>query len=68
MLVTPEVSGLLVPAEDDAALAAAISRVLNDPGLAARLAAGGRAAFEARHAEAPVVTLWRDGLRRMAAG
>jgi glycosyltransferase involved in cell wall biosynthesis len=68
MLVTPEVSGLLVPAEDDAALAAAISRVLDDPALAARLAAGGRAAFEARHAEAPVVTLWRDGLRRMAAG
>ncbi|MDP9400185.1 MAG: glycosyltransferase [Actinomycetota bacterium] len=37
------VSGLLTPPGDPAALAAALDRVLLEPGLAARLAAGGRA-------------------------
>lgn len=52
-------SGLLVPVGDDAALAAAIARVLDDPALAASLAAAGRAEFAARHAEAPVLAAWR---------
>jgi glycosyltransferase involved in cell wall biosynthesis len=40
-------SGLLVPADDPAALAGAIDRVLGDPVLRARLAAGGREAAAA---------------------
>lgn len=41
-LVEDDVNGLLVPPGDDAALAAAISRVLAEPGTAARLAAAAR--------------------------
>jgi phosphatidylinositol alpha-mannosyltransferase len=41
-VVRPDVDGLLVPARDPAALAAAVARVLDQPGLAGRLAAGGR--------------------------
>jgi glycosyltransferase involved in cell wall biosynthesis len=52
-------SGLLVPVGDDATLAAAVARVLDDPVLAASLAAAGRAEFTARHAEAPVLAAWR---------
>ena len=40
-------SARLVPAEDAAALAAALAEVLDDPALAARLGAGGRAVAEA---------------------
>jgi glycosyltransferase involved in cell wall biosynthesis len=46
-------SGLLVPPGDDAALAAAILRVLRDPALRARLAAGG--AERARAFAAPTI-------------
>jgi len=45
-LVRHGVSGLLAPPDDPAALGAAIARVLNEPGLARRLAAGARAAVE----------------------
>jgi len=41
-VVEHEVSGLLVPPGDAAALAAAMDRVLGDPAVAARLAAGAR--------------------------
>jgi 2-deoxystreptamine N-acetyl-D-glucosaminyltransferase/2-deoxystreptamine glucosyltransferase len=41
-VVRDGVGGLLVPADDAAALAAAIGRILADPALAARLAAGAR--------------------------
>lgn len=41
--VTPEVNGLLVPAADDTALAAAILRVLQDPDLRHRFGAASRA-------------------------
>jgi glycosyltransferase involved in cell wall biosynthesis len=41
-VVRDGVGGLLVPADDPAALAAAIGRILADPALAARLAAGAR--------------------------
>lgn len=40
--VTDEDTGLLVPPHDEAALAAAIVRILKDPALAARLGASGR--------------------------
>ena len=41
-LIDHDVNGLLVPPDDPAALAAAISRVLTEPGTAARLAAAAR--------------------------
>lgn len=41
-IVEDGVSGLLVPPGDDAALAGAIERILDDPGLASSLAAGAR--------------------------
>ncbi|WP_270939392.1 glycosyltransferase family 4 protein, partial [Falsiroseomonas oryzae] len=43
-VVTDGVNGLLVDGEDSDAIAAAVLRVLDDPALAARLAAGGLAA------------------------
>ncbi len=48
-------SGLLVPGDDHQALAAAIRRLSAAPALAARLAAGGRAAYETGHTEKAVV-------------
>jgi glycosyltransferase involved in cell wall biosynthesis len=40
------VSGLMVPKDDVDALANAMQRILSEPGLAAKLVAGGRAAYE----------------------
>jgi len=48
-------NGLLVPIDDESRLAAAIRQVLADRPLAARLAATGRAAYEASFTEAKVV-------------
>jgi glycosyltransferase involved in cell wall biosynthesis len=45
-LIRNEESGLLVPVEDVAALAAAIRRVIAEPELAGRLVEGGWAAFQ----------------------
>ncbi len=64
-LIVPGRDGLLVPREDPDALAAAVNAVLADPALAARLAQSGRARYEAGHAEAPVVALWRTALAAM---
>lgn len=44
--ITTEVTGLLVPPQDPSALASAIRRLLDDPELARRLAAAGRAQVE----------------------
>ena len=41
-------TGLLVPERDPAALAAALTRLLDDPGLAAQVSAAGRALVEER--------------------
>ena len=49
------VSGLLVPKDDVDALAMAMSRVIDEPGLAAKLVAGGRAAYEAQFTRAAFV-------------
>ncbi len=46
-LVTDGVEGLLVPPGDADALAAALTRALAEPGLAARLGSAGRARFDA---------------------
>ncbi|MDO9708202.1 glycosyltransferase [Paracraurococcus lichenis] len=62
-LIRDGVTGLLVPKEDPAALAAAIGGLLADPARRARLAAAGRAEFERAHAEAPVLARWREFLR-----
>jgi starch synthase len=45
-LVEDGVTGYLVPRRDTAALAAALERVLADPGLAERLGRGGRRAID----------------------
>lgn len=60
-------TGLLVPTESPEALAAGIRAVLADPARAAALAAAGRAEFLRAHAEAPVLSRWRDVLHRISA-
>ena len=47
-IIEDDVSGLLVPPADDAALADAIKRILDDPMTSARLSAGGRERAESR--------------------
>ncbi|HXS40298.1 MAG TPA: glycosyltransferase [Stellaceae bacterium] len=65
-LIADERTGLLVPLEDAAALAAALRRLLVDRTLAASLAAAGRAAFEAQFSEASVVAAYRDFFAKVA--
>jgi glycosyltransferase involved in cell wall biosynthesis len=59
-------TGLLVPVEDGAALAAAIERLAGDSGLRTRLAAAGRAAHASEFGEAAVVARYREFLERVA--
>jgi glycosyltransferase involved in cell wall biosynthesis len=62
------VSGLLVPKDNVDALANAMSRVIDEPGLAAKLVEGGRKAYEAQFTRAAFV---RDSLafyQRVVAG
>jgi glycosyltransferase involved in cell wall biosynthesis len=61
-LITSGREGLLVPPEDPNALARAIASLLDDPERATALAEAGRLRYEAHHAEAPVVALWRQFL------
>ncbi|WP_419729161.1 glycosyltransferase [Lichenicola sp.] len=51
--------GLLVPLEDAIALGQALALLLEDRALAARLAAAGRARYEADFAAGPVLDRWR---------
>ena len=67
-LIAPETNGLLVAREDDRALADALARVLDDRAHAARLAAGGRATYEAEFSEAVVVERWQERLAAMVGG
>ena len=62
-LIRPGEDGLLVPPEDAEALATSLGLVLQSPSLAARLAAAGRARWEAEFAEAPVLARWRGFLQ-----
>jgi glycosyltransferase involved in cell wall biosynthesis len=56
----PAAAGILVPPGDPAALAAALRRVLTEPGLRARLAAGARTARRS-------LPSWEDSVRAFAA-
>jgi glycosyltransferase involved in cell wall biosynthesis len=58
---------LLVPADDDAAMAAEVGRCVREPELAARLSAAGRRLAE-RHDWANVLPLWEDLLAELAVG
>jgi glycosyltransferase involved in cell wall biosynthesis len=59
-LIADGESGLLVPVEDVASLAAAMARLSADPALRARLAANGRAAYEAQFTGTAVVRRYQD--------
>jgi glycosyltransferase involved in cell wall biosynthesis len=66
-LIQDGYSGLLVPVEDDAALATAMTRLITEPELRARLAAAGRSAYEIEFTEAQVVARYREFLSKVAA-
>ena len=59
-------SALLVPPGDPDALAHALRRLATDEGLAHRLSAGGRAAYEAQASEEVLGRRWRELLERVA--
>jgi glycosyltransferase involved in cell wall biosynthesis len=58
--VVPEVTGLLVPPGDAAALAAALRRMAADPALRARMGAAGRERALQRYDEAKVLARTLD--------
>jgi glycosyltransferase involved in cell wall biosynthesis len=60
-------SALLVTAGDAEALAAAVRRLADDPELARRVAAGGRAVYEERASEAVLGPRWRSLIERAIA-
>lgn len=66
VLIRSEESGLLVPVDDAHALAAAVRRVLEEPGLAERLIEGGWAAFQADYTEAKSVARYLELFERLA--
>lgn len=66
-VIEPGRTGLLVPIGDAPSLAAAIAGLLADPAREAALAAAGRAAFEAHHAEAAALAAWSGFLDEAAA-
>jgi len=59
-LIRHQENGLLVAIDDVAGLAAAIRRVLDDPGFARSLAEEGRRAYEADYTETKVVNRYLD--------
>ncbi len=59
-------TGVLVPTEDAAALAAALGAVLEDPGLATGSPRRRGREYEPVHAEAPVLARWRAVLSQLA--
>ncbi|MBE7219818.1 MAG: glycosyltransferase [Caulobacteraceae bacterium] len=67
-LISPGEDGLLAPVDDDAALAAAVRRLLEEPGLRARLAERGRAKAAAEFGREAVLARWRALFGRLAGG
>jgi glycosyltransferase involved in cell wall biosynthesis len=65
-LITHERHGLLVPPGDAAALAAAICRLLREPGLAVRLGRAARARARQRYSRAAMVRRFEDFYERLA--
>lgn len=65
-LIEADESGVLVPLEDAAALAAGIGAVLSDDALRDGLAAQGRRAFDAAYTEAAVVERYRTLFEALA--
>jgi glycosyltransferase involved in cell wall biosynthesis len=61
-------NALLVPPGDAKALAAAVRRLAGDPGLAARIGAGGLAAYRAHASEDVLGARWRTLIERLVAG
>ena len=64
-LLADDESALLVPAGDAGALAGAVRRLAADEGLARRIGAGGRAAYEHAASEAVLGRRWRDLIERL---
>ena len=60
--------GVLVPVDDDAALAQAVQRVLASPALAARLAEAGLARATAGFGRRAVLARWRELFAQLGAG
>ncbi|USI72470.1 glycosyltransferase family 4 protein [Sphingomonas morindae] len=67
-LITDGVDGLLVDAGDQAALAAALGRLIGDPALRARIAAAGRARIEAQYSDRAVLPQLRAIYQQCLAG
>lgn len=67
-LIRHEQDGLLVPAEDAAALAAAIGRLLHDRGLARRLAVSARTRAAERYSRSAMVRRFEDFYTRLVHG
>ena len=65
-LIEDGVNGLLVPVDDAAAMADALGQLMRDTGLAARLAQGGRAYWQANLSPQQVTGDWTDFLERVA--
>jgi glycosyltransferase involved in cell wall biosynthesis len=66
-LLVDDESALLVPAGDPGALAGALRRLANDAALAARIGAGGRAAYERHASEEVLGRRWRELVERAVA-
>lgn len=66
-LLTDGLDALLVPPGDAEALAAAILRLRDEPGLAERVGGGGRATYEGRASEEALGTRWRALLEGLLA-
>lgn len=64
-IITPDISGILVPSGDVQALARAISTLAKDDALRARLAQGGLASMD-RFAPHEIIDRWEAMLRRVA--
>jgi glycosyltransferase involved in cell wall biosynthesis len=68
VLISHEEDGLLTPVENAEALAAAARRVMDDPGLRARLVEAGLARISTEFSEPAVVARWRTLLRGYGEG